>query len=118
MEAFITTEIKPAGYAIITMAREPVNSMDLEFWKLLASHLTALEKDPSVRGVILISGLKRDVRAAALLWQAFSGRLCTCATRMQLRVLLGDISVVLSEQRSYSMLTQRWRPSVVQGLLM
>ena len=63
-QSFVSTEIKTAGYAIVTIAREPVNSMNLELWQQLASAVSELESSPKVRGVILQSGLKKDVFTA------------------------------------------------------
>lgn len=51
-------------YAILTLQREPVNTMNLKFWELLTAALDDLEADPSIDGVILTSGLKRDVFTA------------------------------------------------------
>lgn len=64
-EQFLRVERRPAeGYALIVLCREPVNTMNLAFWQQLASTLDELEADPSVRGVIFASGLKRDVFTA------------------------------------------------------
>jgi len=60
---FVTTEIIE-NYGIITMCREPVNSMNLDFWKQLFSSFESLEKNHSIRGVIFRSGLVRDVFTA------------------------------------------------------
>jgi len=63
-QSFVSTEIKTGGYAIVTIAREPVNSMNLELWQQLAAAIRELEGNRSVRGVILQSGLQRDVFTA------------------------------------------------------
>lgn len=47
-----------------TICREPVNSMTLELWQELQQVQGELEADPDVRGVIWVSGLKRDVFTA------------------------------------------------------
>eukprot|EP00208_Stichococcus_sp_RCC1054_P003301 CAMPEP_0206141370 /NCGR_PEP_ID=MMETSP1473-20131121/12685_1 /ASSEMBLY_ACC=CAM_ASM_001109 /TAXON_ID=1461547 /ORGANISM="Stichococcus sp, Strain RCC1054" /LENGTH=267 /DNA_ID=CAMNT_0053535911 /DNA_START=273 /DNA_END=1076 /DNA_ORIENTATION=+ len=60
----ISVERFPEGYAIATIAREPVNSMNLELWLELLRVLQQLERDPQVRGVIWASGLRRDVFTA------------------------------------------------------
>lgn len=52
------------AYAIITLQREPVNSLDLVTYTALLKALDSLEADPSMRGVIIQSGLKRDVFCA------------------------------------------------------
>lgn len=53
-----------AGYAIVTMCKEPVNSLDHAMWSALESALDSLEADSRVRGVIFVSGLKKDVFSA------------------------------------------------------
>lgn len=60
----LAVEVKPEGYAIITMHKEPVNSMDLALWTQLEQALDSLEANPAVKGLILASGLKRDVFTA------------------------------------------------------
>lgn len=64
MESYVNTEVKPEGYAIITICREPVNSMNLDLWQQLMETLDSLEKDPLIRGAIFQSGLQRDVFTA------------------------------------------------------
>lgn len=64
MSQFISVEIKEKGVAVVTMCREPVNSMNLEFWQQLLQALTDLEKNPKVRGVIFTTGLKKDIFTA------------------------------------------------------
>lgn len=60
----VTVDRRPEGFAIATIAREPVNSMDLGLWRELLEVLEALEAEEAVRGVIWASGLKRDVFTA------------------------------------------------------
>jgi len=63
----VQVELKPLGkaqYAVVTIAREPVNSLNLDLWSELLSTLTSLESNPRVRGLIFLSGLKRDVFSA------------------------------------------------------
>ena len=62
--AAVQVEVKEGGYAILTIAREPVNSMNLELWKELANKLAELEGNPDIHGLILESGLKKDVFTA------------------------------------------------------
>lgn len=57
-------DIRPGGYAVLTIKKEPVNSLDLGMWVALEAALDALEADKSVSGLILISGLQRDVFSA------------------------------------------------------
>ena len=64
MESFVTTQSHPGGYAVVTIAREPVNSMNLDLWRQLTDALVKLEDDPAVRGVVFTSGLKKDVFTA------------------------------------------------------
>ncbi|KAG2487941.1 hypothetical protein HYH03_013520 [Edaphochlamys debaryana] len=62
---FVTVRTDPAsGIAVLTMAKEPVNSMDYAMWAGLDSALSSLEADPSVKAVVFSSGLKRDVFSA------------------------------------------------------
>lgn len=63
MEQFITTQ-KRNGFAIITIAKEPVNSFDTAMWAALHSAVKAVEADSSMNGLIICSGLKRDVFTA------------------------------------------------------
>jgi len=51
-------------YAIVTLQREPVNTMNLSMWEQLTQVLDALEANPRIRGVIFQSGLQRDVFTA------------------------------------------------------
>ncbi|RKO89224.1 ClpP/crotonase [Blyttiomyces helicus] len=60
----VQVTIEKEGYAILTLAREPVNSMDLAVWEHLLEALLALESNPSVRGVIIRSGVGRNVFTA------------------------------------------------------
>jgi 3,2-trans-enoyl-CoA isomerase len=57
---------RPPGqaYALLLIAKEPVNSFDTQLWADLHAALRQLEADPSVQGVILASGLTRDVFTA------------------------------------------------------
>jgi 3,2-trans-enoyl-CoA isomerase len=59
----IKTTIKNQ-YAIITLQKEPVNSMNLEFWLVLQKEFQALESNPTIRGVLFKSGLERDIFTA------------------------------------------------------
>lgn len=54
------------GIAVISFGKEPVNSMDLEFWRLLKSTFQAAEADKNIRGVIFQSTLKKNVFTAGL----------------------------------------------------
>jgi Delta3-Delta2-enoyl-CoA isomerase len=50
--------------AIVSIHREPVNSMNTALWTSLLKTLDSLEKDPQVRGVVFTSTLKRNVFTA------------------------------------------------------
>mmetsp|Transcript_31403 Transcript_31403/g.43574 ORF Transcript_31403/g.43574 Transcript_31403/m.43574 type:complete len:264 (-) Transcript_31403:130-921(-) len=52
---------KVGAFAHVVMCKEPVNSMNAEFWELLGATLLQLEKDPEIRGLIISSGLKREI---------------------------------------------------------
>mmetsp|Transcript_8639 Transcript_8639/g.23227 ORF Transcript_8639/g.23227 Transcript_8639/m.23227 type:complete len:285 (+) Transcript_8639:173-1027(+) len=52
------------GYAILSLHKEPVNSLDLRLWQELEAVLTSLEASPLVTGLIITSGLQRDVFTA------------------------------------------------------
>ena len=64
MASFVRVERGSDGLAVLTLCREPVNSMNLELWSELGAALDSLEADPSVRGVVIASGLKKDVFTA------------------------------------------------------
>ena len=52
------------GYAVLTIRREPVNSMNLELWAELGAAVEDCERDRSVRGIIICSGLQKDIFTA------------------------------------------------------
>ncbi|GAX72781.1 hypothetical protein CEUSTIGMA_g237.t1 [Chlamydomonas eustigma] len=60
----VSLDIRPGGYAVLTLQKEPVNSLDLSAWQALEAALDQLEADSSISGVIFASGLKRDVFSA------------------------------------------------------
>lgn len=62
--AYLRVATTAAGVAVVTLAREPVNTMNLKFWQDLMATLEQLEADPKVRAVIFTSGLRRDVFTA------------------------------------------------------
>lgn len=64
MPNFLSIDRRPEGYAILTLAGEPVNTLNLDAWHALSSALSGLEADPKVHGVIFCSGLQRDVFSA------------------------------------------------------
>ncbi|KAK9763936.1 hypothetical protein K7432_008974 [Basidiobolus ranarum] len=64
MSKYIYSDIKSNGYAIITIKREPVNSMNKDVWVQLSRTLDELESNGKVRGVIFHSGLSRSIFTA------------------------------------------------------
>lgn len=66
----MTTDIFSVSYtlddalAIVSLHREPVNSMNTALWTALLSTLDKLEANPKVRGVVFKSTLKRNVFTA------------------------------------------------------
>ena len=66
--AYLQVDKKAAGYAVLSIAREPANVMDLDFWQELTASIDKLEQDPKCRGVIFASGLKRDIFTAGRKW--------------------------------------------------
>ena len=57
-------------YAVLALQREPVNTMNLRFWELLTEALDNLEADSAIDGIIITSGLKRDVFTAGTIAQS------------------------------------------------
>ncbi|KAJ3357054.1 dodecenoyl-CoA isomerase [Kappamyces sp. JEL0680] len=64
MSQIVTTAVQPGGWALLTIKREPVNSMNLELWQGLQAALDACEADPAIRGIIITSGLQRPIFTA------------------------------------------------------
>lgn len=64
MAQFVTVDKAHHGYAVVTIAKEPVNSLDLHLWTALRDTLASLEADPSIQAVVFTSGLKKDVFTA------------------------------------------------------
>ena len=60
---YVSVETR-GGLAWVTMAREPVNSMNCQFWEELLATLSELESDSGIRAVVWRSGLKRNVFTA------------------------------------------------------
>jgi Delta3-Delta2-enoyl-CoA isomerase len=60
----VRIERNPKGFATLWLGSEPVNSMTLDLWKSLLDALTTLEKDPSTRGVVFASALRKDIFTA------------------------------------------------------
>ena len=61
---WVQVDKRPQGYAIVSMCKEPANTLDLKLWQQLADTVQQLEQDKSVRGIIISSGLKRDIFSA------------------------------------------------------
>jgi len=61
---WIRVERKPEGYAVLSMCREPVNTLNKALWQQLFDVVNELEADDNVRGVVITSGLQRDIFTA------------------------------------------------------
>lgn len=62
--SWVQVEKKPGGYAIVSLCKEPANTLDFKLWQQLATAIQELEQDSSIRGVVIASGLKRDIFSA------------------------------------------------------
>ena len=62
--SWVQVEKKSGGYAIVSLCKEPANTLDYNLWQQLADAVEQLEHDSSVRGIIIASGLKRDIFSA------------------------------------------------------
>jgi len=59
----VTVDIE-GPIAIVTLCREPVNSMNLEMWENLLNTLNKLEETAGVKAIIYRSGLKKPIFSA------------------------------------------------------
>ncbi len=64
MDSYLKVEKRESGYVVLSIGREPVNSMNLDLWRQLSDQLDQLEKNSSVRGLIFRSGLQKDIFTA------------------------------------------------------
>eukprot|EP00746_Dinoflagellata_sp_MGD_P003314 gnl/MRDRNA2_/MRDRNA2_106438_c0_seq1.p1 gnl/MRDRNA2_/MRDRNA2_106438_c0~~gnl/MRDRNA2_/MRDRNA2_106438_c0_seq1.p1 ORF type:complete len:294 (+),score=70.97 gnl/MRDRNA2_/MRDRNA2_106438_c0_seq1:80-883(+) len=62
----VSVEKHDGGIAVISLAKEPVNSMDLTFWEELLAAFDSCEDDKAVRAVVFHSALKKNVFTAGL----------------------------------------------------
>ena len=62
--SWVQVDRKAGGYAIVSLCKEPANTLDFKLWQQLANAIQQLEHDASVRGVVITSGLKRDIFSA------------------------------------------------------
>jgi 3,2-trans-enoyl-CoA isomerase len=60
---FVQQEIK-GNYVILSIKRDPVNSMNLDVWIELQETLDEFESNPKIRGIIFSSGLDRNIFTA------------------------------------------------------
>jgi len=61
MAQYVTVEKKLGkGYAILTIAKEPMNSLDTELCNALYTAIKAVESDAAMKGLIITSGLKGE----------------------------------------------------------
>lgn len=63
MPQIIFKDLK-GSFAILTIKREPVNSMNLDLWEQLLASLDECEKDGKIRGIIITSGLQKSLFTA------------------------------------------------------
>lgn len=61
---YLRIEHLGGGVALLTLAKEPVNSMDTAMWLGLHAALRTVEADASVNALIITSGLAKDVFTA------------------------------------------------------
>jgi len=61
---YISIERRDGGVAVVTMSKEPVNSMDGAMWEGLHTALLGLEADDSCKAVVFASGLRKDIFTA------------------------------------------------------
>jgi len=66
MPSSVSIDREAGGIAVVTLAKEPVNTMDLSLWEELLAAINTLEADSEVRAVVFRSGLKRSVFTAGL----------------------------------------------------
>ena len=64
MAQFVSVDASKPGVAVVTISKEPVNSLDLGLWTALRDTLASLEADPSIQAVVFASGLRKDVFTA------------------------------------------------------
>lgn len=62
-DKYVSVVLKDS-YAVLSLHKEPVNSFNLAMWQQLELALDALEADTSVNGLIITTGLKKDVFTA------------------------------------------------------
>lgn len=62
--SWVQVDKKAGGYAIVSLCKEPANTLDFKLWQQLADAVQDLEQDSAVRGIIIASGLKRDIFSA------------------------------------------------------
>lgn len=62
--SWVEIDKKSGDYAIVSLCKEPANTLDFKLWQQLASAVQQLEEDSAVRGIIIASGLKRDIFSA------------------------------------------------------
>jgi len=60
----VTVEVRAVGWAVLTIAKEPVNTMNLQLWQALSDALISIESNSAIRGLLIVSGLKRDIFTA------------------------------------------------------
>ena len=62
--SWVKIDKQPGGFAVVSLCKEPANTFDHSLWQQLSDAITQCEEDQEVRGVIIASGLKRDIFSA------------------------------------------------------
>lgn len=62
--SWVRVDKQPGGFAILSLCKEPANTFDHNLWQQLSDAIVQCEDDQDVRGVIITSGLKRDIFSA------------------------------------------------------
>lgn len=62
--SWVKVDKQPDGFAVVSLCKEPANTFDHRLWQQLSDAISTCEEDQDVRGVIITSGLKRDIFSA------------------------------------------------------
>ncbi len=63
MSDFVAVQLF-TNYALLTIKRNPVNSMNLDLWVQLSVALASLEENEKIRALVIRSGLERPIFTA------------------------------------------------------
>ena len=61
---WVSIHKQPGGFAVVSLCKEPANTFDYSLWQQLSDAISQCEQDQDIRGVIISSGLKRDIFSA------------------------------------------------------